>query len=781
MMLHRGRTLFTALLAAAAPPALAAQDAPVATATGQSVAAVEDIVVTARRREESAQSVPVSIIALGARELEERQIHSLSDLTNIAPGVRFVAQGGSGNTNVVLRGLAKAPAGDSPNSVISYFGDIPLYFRGSDIPVFDLQNVQVLKGAQGTLFGRNSIGGAIILTPQAASDRFEGYVRTSFGNYALMDIEGAVNLPLLDDRVALRIAGKVSRRDGYVNIVNQGTNGFDNVHRDSIRATLLIKPSSTIRNTTIFDYTEADEVDANALLFAALPTGVVRTPALAQFFDCGVAPNCDIDLALARQNAIGTGDTYTWRRPYLHRRLLGIQNRTEVNFGALQFRNILGYRETGVETHNEAQGNDFGSPLATGPGRPLLASDIFVRIKQLSEEAQLLGRMLDNRLDWIVGYFHIDEDPYDDNAVRSNVATVTAAISHAYNYRTSDAVFAQFGLKIVGGLKLNGGYRHTFDRSRVCSGSSATSPTNPEPVPMVDESRCALLTNSATVRYKSDAPTYTVGLDWQIDRRIFAYVVHRRGFRAGGVNTPAFISPRTQFLVPYQSYGPEKLTDVEIGVKTDLRVAGIPVRFNISGYRSEYSEVQTSFNVANLLGAPPLPSDAPQNNVVIINTGKRRFTGFETELVIRPTDALTLGGNAAYIDQQVTDNRVPNTLPGLIAPAIVRLSPDWSASATGRWRLPFEPLRGKIFVNGDYYYQSSFFVGNGFFKAYDVANARLEWQDIAGTSFSVAAFVRNIADNRYFDSAGATAATLGFLSGHVGEPRMFGAELSVRF
>ncbi|MFA5496501.1 MAG: Plug domain-containing protein, partial [Porticoccaceae bacterium] len=122
---------------------------------------IEEVVITATRREQDSQTVPVSVNAFSASMLEERTVRDLGDLTKIAPGIRFVHQGGGGNMNVVMRGLARIPIGTAPNAVINYFADVPLSFQGSNIPTYDLASIQVLKGPQGTLFGSNAMAGAV--------------------------------------------------------------------------------------------------------------------------------------------------------------------------------------------------------------------------------------------------------------------------------------------------------------------------------------------------------------------------------------------------------------------------------------------------------------------------------------------------------------------------------------------------------------------------------------------------------------------------------------------
>jgi len=198
------RGLSVLALAAAAQPAWA-QPAD-AGAAASADTGMGDIVVTARRREESAQTVPVSVTALSTRALEERSVRTLGDLTAVVPGIRFSHYGGGGNMNITLRGLNRIPLGTAPNAVINYFADVPLNFQGSNLPTYDLGSLQVFKGPQGTLFGRNAIGGAVILTPQAPTYEVEGYYKGSLGNYDYRDVEGAINIPLAPEVAALRLA-----------------------------------------------------------------------------------------------------------------------------------------------------------------------------------------------------------------------------------------------------------------------------------------------------------------------------------------------------------------------------------------------------------------------------------------------------------------------------------------------------------------------------------------------------------------------------------------------
>lgn len=177
---------------------------------------IEEIIVTATRREESAQTVSVSVTVLSDIHLAEQGFNNMRDLTMMVPGLRTASTGGADTADFSLRGLRRIPFSESPPAVVSYFSDVPMPAEGAQFNINDLESIQVLKGPQGTLFGRNTIGGAILLTPKKPVYNVEGYIKAGVGDYNLRRLEGAINVPLVDDKVALRFAGQTEKRDGYV-------------------------------------------------------------------------------------------------------------------------------------------------------------------------------------------------------------------------------------------------------------------------------------------------------------------------------------------------------------------------------------------------------------------------------------------------------------------------------------------------------------------------------------------------------------------------------------
>src|SRR3546814_635721 len=150
----------------------------------------------------------------------------------ITPGLRCSAEGGKTTTTVILRGLGRNPIGEGVPAVVTYFADIPLVGEGTNVPAYDIASIQVLKGPQGTLFGRNTIGGAIIIQPEAPNYEFGGYVKGEYGRFDYRTLEGAINIPIVQDKAAVRFAGQIRRQDGSIKNLSGGPD-FNDMHQDA--------------------------------------------------------------------------------------------------------------------------------------------------------------------------------------------------------------------------------------------------------------------------------------------------------------------------------------------------------------------------------------------------------------------------------------------------------------------------------------------------------------------------------------------------------------------
>src|ERR1700761_6461648 len=226
-------------------PAFAQADQPSASSGN-----LEEIVVTARRKEEKLQSVPVAITAFTPALLEEKHIESASDLAHHVPGLAS-SQETRDEQVFYLRGQGPNGGQGGAPGVVTYFSEVPFYASGPGI-YFDLDNLQVLRGPQGTLFGRNTTGGAVLFEPKHPTNNFEGYVQLTLGDYNRQGVEAAVNIPIIADTLLVRVAGSRETRDGYTKDI--GTNqDLDNRDYWAGRIGVTWRPTDDFENYLVYD------------------------------------------------------------------------------------------------------------------------------------------------------------------------------------------------------------------------------------------------------------------------------------------------------------------------------------------------------------------------------------------------------------------------------------------------------------------------------------------------------------------------------------------------
>jgi iron complex outermembrane receptor protein len=277
--------------------------------------------------------------------------------------------------------------------VVAYLNDVPFFGPEISRGFFDIQNVQVLKGPQGTLFGKNTNGGAILINSTKPGDEFEGYVKARYGNYNDRYLEAAANLPL-GDGIALRLAGNIERRDGYTkNLIGKD---LDNLDYENFRASLKIAPAgSGFENLTVFNLTHIDEQGTGYIVSQVIAQppilrgGTMSAPRLA---------------ALTNAQAIGPRRVSLIDTPFSNVRAFGVSNTTTLEINdALTLKNIAGYHQLKYDGKNDYDNTDFH----------FLDVEFSRYDKQFTEELQLQGNYLDGRLKTIVGgyYSYNKQDP----------------------------------------------------------------------------------------------------------------------------------------------------------------------------------------------------------------------------------------------------------------------------------------------------------------------------------------------------------------------------------
>jgi iron complex outermembrane receptor protein len=636
-----------------------------------------EIVVTARRRAEDISKVPVSVTAFGSAQIETKNIQNVADLTKLTPGLNITGGGSRTNVFVTIRGQSRGVTGNVSPGVLTYFNEVPLPTYGSLIPTFDMDSIQVLKGPQGTLFGRNSIGGAILTYSKAPTHEFGGYFEGEIGQYDRRKIEGAVNLPI-GEKIALRLSAQQDYSAGYTKNYQYTTftldpvtrvatppqlvpsdHNFDEFKSTSVRVSLLIEPFDGIKNVTVFDYTKVRGATASNFT-SFFPTGVPgRTTTGALYFlsptalttnfgpviggniarlaQCGTSPTCDYRLFQQQANSDGRRVTYSNADPYdTATTIWGISNTTTVEINDdMTLKNIFGYRTN----DSLGIGDNDGTPLN------ILDTRNFIQTKIVTEELQLSGSTFNDKLKYTVGGFYFKQSPDGPGGSAALEINTFFGLSHnaTYAYFTdkSKALYGQVDYALdwlTEGLTLTAGYRQTWDTSGGCVAAQTFSPFVPglvtgtaaNPIPGEANCRAGILTPTvASASSSAILPpakfkkgTYNLGLNWQVTPDALIYFAKRRGYRAGSYNAPLYDA----FLASVQTFSPETLDDIELGTKLRWRGSGMSGSIDLAVFRGIDKDVQIPFQTSQLvagtagLGCVPEAANTPGSTAPLCTT-----------------------------------------------------------------------------------------------------------------------------------------------------------------
>lgn len=765
---------------------------------------VDDIVVTARRREENIQTVPVAVSVIGAQALVAQGIQTTNDVQRFVPGVILNGAGSMSNTTYTIRGQGKAVTGPGLPSVITYMNEVPLPSIGSFAPTFDVNNVQVLKGPQGTLFGRNTTGGAVLVYSTPATMDFGGYAQADIGNYNKRAFQGALNLPIINDVLAVRVAADIERRKGFTRNLFTGKN-TDDAHMDAFRVSVRFQPTDSIRNDLVFDHTR---IETNAQGF--YPFQVLRPELLAP---------------AAALRAAGRRTVRTAIDPFDNETFWGISNTTTIDVGSVTFKNIFGYRYTNVDNFQDATGlgtaplPDLGPGLlALGyvPGQPgtLITTRNHSVSEQFSNEVQLSGKAFHEALSWLVGGFYVDVGPagvnylvldlfrptppspttqFIVNNFLGGIWPVSQLADTLYADR-SKALFANLAYKFdtlvpaLAGLTLNAGFRYTWDKPSVCSNGRASIAlaTGQTVAAPYTEKECRADQGSIYGpksffgSAKSKAPTYTLGLDYALNRDVFLYLTTRRGYRAGGLNTPLLGAS----LAPFQSFGPQKVTDYEIGAKLQWRRGGWNGRFNIAAFTAKFTGVQLlATGITAASGLPGIDStNAPSNSTLQINAGSVRSKGVEVGGSLSPTRGLNLSFGGSYLNQKFIEQVAPPILaPFFQAREGFTGTPKWSYQLAADYELPISSGVGTFALHADHYYIAKYFQGPVLLPSYRLTSFNVRWTEVQGLPLSLTLYVDNAFDKQYVQNVILSTPSFGVYSGSFAPPRTYGVRLRYNF
>lgn len=769
-------------IGAAAGPALAQDSADQAQSPAASPSDSE-IIVTAQRREAVLERTPVAVAALGGESLTDRAIVTETDLQSAVPGLTVRAGQTSNQLNYSLRGQTVDAFSSSRPSVLPYVNEVQVGGAGSTA-FYDLGSIQVLKGPQGTLFGRNSTGGAVLFTTAKPTNEFEGYILGRAGNYDHFQAEGAVNLPVVDDTVLLRVAGFFQRRDGFqFNLFNGERLG--NTRRENVRASLTIKPSAAIANELVVDYAHAGGNSLSSVAYSArpdsappafVPTNIFYSPAVDGIFGPGT---WDIYLAahpgtnpagfnaeIAAQQERGPF-LVNLNAPNFHRsKVLVVSNITTIEIGPdTTIKNILGYVRRRQQDAGEFDGTVFTADDNGEEGRGGI-------LKQFSEELQLLGKAFGGRLDYVAGIYYSNEK--DDTRSLSRIfefepfIPATIQINDGVTRNKTIAGYGQGTLDLsditgVQGLGFTAGVRYSSEKVQFRRNPDDFFITNPNPA----------FINPQRDTFKSTS--WQFGLQYQATDDLLLYATTRRSNRSGGFNY--FAPPVPGFgNEAGGEYRPEVATDIELGLKYRGDI-GVPVRFNLAVYNMWVENIQRS-NYVSIFGSLA---------GITVNVPKAEITGFELDASINPTPWLSFGGNLNYTNARFTDNVVAVLGNPAVAFETYPDTPKWSGVIYADISVPVTD-RLKASLRGDLYAQTStFFSSTGTnlnplsqFPGYSVANFRVGIED-EEAGWSLSANLKNAFDEVYYVGGVAFSSLFAVNTAIPGEPRTILVEARFNF
>lgn len=736
---------------------------------------LEEVMVTAQRREERLQSVPVAVTALSSEQLQNLKIERMEDLGSNVPGLMY-APGSAGNKNApvyMIRGQRQQDSlAGQDQSVGMYFDEVPLArIQGSNQSFLDVQSIQVLKGPQGTLFGRNTTGGAILVTPNRPTTNFEasGSVTgltfdggNGFGGDAML------NAPL-GEKAAVRVTGRAVRRDGFVKDVANGQRLNDD-ESNAWRASLLLTPFDGLESRFVYDALKETRDGS-----AAVITNINPNSTAARVAFTGAPPFTLPSLADAvqrqRQRDFWTTESFN---PYgTNGKLFEdldvwlLANTTTARFAHLTLKNIAGYRSVREKRYVDHD----------GAANVLLDTLGDFDMEQISEELQLQGTGLGGRLEWVAGGLYFKEDGTDltlSNAVDFPANRTNPFVSGGSVVNKSYSVFAQGTLADLGieGLSLTVGGRYTWDDRAVVSEAR-----NPLGCRIIGDNGLPLPTDQCAkgVSKSFTRPTWLVNLAYQLDADTLIYLAHRRGYRSGGFNL------RAETPAQFQPFDPEKVSDVEFGVKSDWQFGGAALRTNLAAYYQWYDDIQRNTSFITSSGA--IASS-------VVNAAKAQIGGAELEVTFVPVTGLDLSLSYSFIDASYDEFVTPT---GDFSNFKFATVPRHQGSATVRYSWQAPGASGELALQARYFYCSEFYFadtnqgpawGPKQFQSedgYDTLAVSVDWLNMFGSKTDVSLYATNVLNEEYATGGGSYYGSIGFTSVFPGDPRVIGLDVRFRY
>lgn len=758
MMTTRLFLLSTAMVAlGTAPTAAHAQTGETAAAeevaTGAEDNSYGDIVVTAQRRSESVQNVPIAISAFNAEMVEASGSTNITSLNGLAPNVVLQTQGLVANVPMIsIRGMSTADPDPNADPKVSTIIDgvyIP-FVSSTMLDLFDVERIEVLKGPQGVLFGKNNLAGTINVITARPTDDFGGEARVSLGSYGLKQFRGKLNSGrFADGALAAKISVNFRDYDGYSRNVITG-NRLNGANVKAVRGALNYDHGGPFDSTLVVDWLKQK-----------------TTGPAPHVLDNG-DPNWDLLPDAVKTDVRKAAVLFD---PYANTESYGGSWSSNLDVGWGTISSVLGYRHLTYITRG-----DFDGLINPAP-----QLDVTRDFSGESKSAELrYVSPAGEPVDFVVGLYYQADKWRQFNTVLATPTTTTLAQLHQDTQ--SYAMFALVNAHPVEGLTLSLGGRYSHDRKKYDIASQV----------FVNGNQASSFTSSLKASWAEFTPRLTA--EYRFSPAAMVYANYSQGYKSGGFNSrgtiPENIGP----------YNPERVNAFEIGAKTDLfdRL----LRFNVSGFINKYRDLQSSVTKMGAVRAENITT----------NIAAAKISGFEIETLLRPAANFTIGANLAYLHARYTDfcadtngvftNGAPE--PGQCGPAVPILingvpngtfavptdssgldlanAPKWSGSLSVDYAIPM--AFGEIKLHSDARYSSRFNTWgrsnlDGYYRDEVVllnASIAVAGQD---DKWKVTLYGTNLTDQEVI--SGATNAGATPISQFYQPPREFGVDLSFKF
>jgi len=800
---------------------------------------VEEIVVTAQFREQNLQDTPLAITAISGAMLEARSQTNIAQVANQAPSVTLKGQGATYGSSLVgnIRGVGQHDFSAAVEPGVGLYVDDVYYatLTGSILDLLDLNRVEILRGPQGTLAGKNSIGGAVKLYSRKPTGSNSGYIAGTYGSRDRVDLRGSADFSLTDS-ISARFAGVAKRQDGHVKRLDFGcvypaggpatyvnnsgvvsqvnpANGIPRLtSRDDCvlgeeggvgyvagRTQLRLRPTDSLDINLAADYTVEDRPNAGNVLLDRSINGVRRSPNWVDRapgnprgatdtnpfgapipydvkFVCG--PYCNYATYIAGADT-STGPQGAFANTGGVRPATIYDGRLHYKgwgvSGTLEYDLTPNLQLVSISAYraytSDWDSDDDLSPMAMQNNTTNLS------YWQLTQELRLNGSALNDALEYTLGGFYLKQFTHILAGSDVRTATETAFFNNDYTRAHTKSVFAHVAWKPIDPLTLSAGLRYNDDYKQYVFGRRALGGG-----PLPSGSQVAAL-DGVVGLYDGEISEnwdYRFNVQYEITPSISAYAQVSTGIKGGGIN------PRPFNAAQALPFGPEKLLTYELGWKSDL--LDRRVRLNIAAFYSKYSDIQLSLspNCIALIGAT-LGSTCN----LITNSGDADVKGFEVETSIRPIPGLMIDGAMSYLDFEYTSFKAfgnatvggPGNLAGPQFGHYPFYSPKWKWSVGAQYTVDLGDS-GSLTPRFDAAYQGAIYYGVNLptsrIEDYVVANARLTWAN-AAEDLEISAEVTNVFDKYYLLTGFDRASGPGFTVAQAARPREWAVTVKKKF